>query len=170
MITSPCVGLPPSPNVCTRSTRTNCSTLLYTSVLLYGFYVHIGSIPWATSNRQTSELALLRGAFRTARNHFTHLPHLRLPFYRPAQSPVFGFRVESATEKVSISGATDFRDTSHRLHGRRFVLAQGRQRSNLCALGATTPGVWSFVQKLERKRCDAGRVLLFDILFYKCVI
>ena len=67
---------------------------------------------------------------------------------------------------------SDFRDTSHRFHGRRFSLAQGQQRCarpNLCALlrrlGAMTQGVWSFVQK-QKKGGDVGctRVLLFDIL------
>ena len=58
---------------------------------------------------------------------------------------------------------SDFRDASHRLHGRRFSLAQGQQRcarSNLCALLRTlrgkTQGVWSSVQILKKWRCDEG--------------
>ena len=46
-----------------------------TAVIAHGFWAHIGSIPWATSNRQTSQLALRRGASRTARNLFTPLPY-----------------------------------------------------------------------------------------------
>ena len=75
-IISPCVGLAPSLNVCTQKKR-NCCTALHTStaVIAHGFWVHIGSIPWATSNRQNSQLALRRGASRTARNLFTPLSH-----------------------------------------------------------------------------------------------
>ena len=69
---SPCAGLAPSLNVCTstRKKRNSC-----TAVIAHGFWAHIGSIPWATSNRQTSQLALRRGASRTARNLFTPLPY-----------------------------------------------------------------------------------------------
>ena len=46
-----------------------------TAVIAHGFWLHIGSIPWATSTRHTSQLPLRRGASRTARNLFTPLPH-----------------------------------------------------------------------------------------------
>ena len=76
-IISPCVDLAPSLNVCTRIKRNNCCAAVHssTAAIAHGFWVHIGSIPWATSNRQTSQLALQRGASRTARNLFTPLPH-----------------------------------------------------------------------------------------------
>ena len=76
-IVSPCVGLAPSLNACTRKKRKNCCTAVHssTAVIAHGFWAHIGSIPWATSNRQTSQPALRRGASRTARNLFTPLPH-----------------------------------------------------------------------------------------------
>ena len=76
-IISPCVGLAPSLHMCTRKKRNNCRTAVHssTTVIAHGFWAHIGSIPWATSNRQTSQLALRRGASRTARNLFNHLPH-----------------------------------------------------------------------------------------------
>ena len=70
-IISPCVGLAPSLNVCTSTRkRRNCCTAVHssTAVIAHGFWAHIGSIPWATSNRQTSQLALRRRASRTARN------------------------------------------------------------------------------------------------------
>ena len=68
---------------------------------------------------------------------------------------------------------SDSRDTNHRLHGPRLSLAQGQQRcapSNLCALfrklGAMTQGVWSFVEKRRKRRCDAGctRVVRYVVL------
>ena len=77
-IISPCVGLAPSLNVCTSTRKKrNCCTAVHssTAVIAHGFWAHIGSIPWATSNRQTSQLALRRGASRTARNLFTPLPY-----------------------------------------------------------------------------------------------
>ena len=78
-IISPCVSLAPSLNVRTTSTRKkrNCCTAAVhnTVVIAHGFWAHIGFIPWATSNRQTSQLALRRGASRTARNLFTPLPY-----------------------------------------------------------------------------------------------
>ena len=69
-IISPCVGLALSINVCTRKKRNNGNTAVHssTAVIAHGFWVHIGSIPWATSNRQTPQLALRRGASRTDRN------------------------------------------------------------------------------------------------------
>ena len=78
-IISPCVGLAPSLNVCTSTrTKRNCCTAAVhssTAVIAHGLWAHIGSIPWATSNRQTSQLALQRGASRTARSLFTPLPY-----------------------------------------------------------------------------------------------
>ena len=73
---SPCVDRAPLLNVCTRKKRNNCCAAVHsnTAVIAHGFWVHIGSIPWVTSNRQTSQLALRRGASRTARNLFTPLP------------------------------------------------------------------------------------------------
>ena len=65
-IISPCVGLAPSLNVCTSTRKKrNCCTAVHstavhsiTAVIAHGLWAHIGSIPWATSNRQTSQLAL----------------------------------------------------------------------------------------------------------------
>ena len=70
-IISPCLGLDPSLK------RNNCCTAVHssTAVIARGLRVHIESIPWATSNRRSSQLALRRGASRTARNLFTPLPH-----------------------------------------------------------------------------------------------
>ena len=93
---SPCVGLAPSLTcvlekkgttvvllctACTRKKRNNCCTAVHssTAVIAHGFWVHVGSIPWATSNRSTSQLALRRGAYRIARNLFTPLPHRLRP-------------------------------------------------------------------------------------------
>ena len=76
-IVSPCVGLAPSLNVCTstRKKRNCCTQHSNTAVIAHGFWAHFGSIPWATSNRQTSQLAVRREASRTARNLFTPLPY-----------------------------------------------------------------------------------------------
>ena len=78
-IFSPCVGRAPSLNVCTSTRRRrNCRIAAVhssTAVIAHGFWAHIGSMPWATSNRQTSQLALRRGASQTARNLFTPLPY-----------------------------------------------------------------------------------------------
>ena len=49
----------------------HCSTQQYCCIVAHGFSTHFRSIPWATSNRQTSQLALRRGVSRTARNLFT---------------------------------------------------------------------------------------------------
>ena len=104
-----------------------------TAVIAHGFWAQVGSILWATSTSIDLPVALRGGASRTARDLFTPLPHRHFrPFYhRLAQSDVFKFETRSASKKVSISGAqppSDFRDTSHRLHGRRFSLAQEKQR------------------------------------------
>ena len=51
---SPCVGLAPSPNVCTSTRKKrSCCTPVHssTAVIAYGFWAHIGSIPWASSSR-----------------------------------------------------------------------------------------------------------------------
>ena len=80
---SPCVGLliAPSLNVSTstRKKRNCCTAVLVhssTAVIADGFWAHIGSIPSATSNLQSFQLALLRrGASRTARILFTPLPY-----------------------------------------------------------------------------------------------
>ena len=76
-IINPYVGLAPSLNVCTPKKRNNCCTSVHssTAVIAHGFWVHIGSIPWATSNRQTSQLALRRGASKSSRNLFTPWLH-----------------------------------------------------------------------------------------------
>ena len=79
-IISPCVSLAPSLN-CVRVPEKKellyccCTQHSSTAVIAHGFRAHIGYIPWATSNRQTSQLALRRGASRTARNLFTLLPY-----------------------------------------------------------------------------------------------
>ena len=52
-----------------------CTQHSSSAVIAHGFWAHIGSIPWATLNRQTSLLALRRGASRTARNLFAPLPY-----------------------------------------------------------------------------------------------
>ena len=99
---SPCVGLVPSPDVCTRKKWNYCRTAVHssTAVIAHGFWLHIGSIPLATSNRHASQLALRRGASRAARNLFTTLPHRLQPFnHRLAQFAVFGFRNRSAKKK-----------------------------------------------------------------------
>ena len=78
-IISPCVGIATSLNVCTstRKKRNCCSAAVHSSAaaIVHGFWAHIGSIPWATSNRQTSQLTLRRGESRTAGNLFTPLPY-----------------------------------------------------------------------------------------------
>ena len=75
-IITPCVGLAPSLiNVCTRKKRNSTAVHSSTAVIAHGFWAHIGSTPWATSNRQTSQLALRRGTSRTASDLFTLLPH-----------------------------------------------------------------------------------------------
>ena len=136
-----------------------------TAVIARGFWVHIGSIPWATSNRQTSQLALRRRASRTARNLLLLCRTDSDPSTTAWLNPLsLGSKIDQPPKKC-LSRAqppSDFRDTSHRLHGRRFSLAQGQQRcarSSLCALprrrGAMTQGVWSVVKKLKKnKRCD----------------
>ena len=55
-ITNPCARLAPSLNVCTstRKKRNCCTAVHSTAVIAHGFWAHIGSIPWATSNRLTS--------------------------------------------------------------------------------------------------------------------
>ena len=76
-------GLVPSLNVCTstRKKRNRCTAVhstdvhSSTAVIAHGFWAHIGSIPWATSNRQTSQLSLRRGASRTARSLLLLLPY-----------------------------------------------------------------------------------------------
>ena len=149
-----------------------------TAVIAHGFWAHtLGLSPGPPRNRQTSQLALRRGASRTA-------PDL---LCRTASDPSttawlnpmsLGSEIDNPhTKKKCPSRAQppSFRDTSHRLHSRRFSLAQEQQRcarSNLCAvpvdLVLMTQGVWSSVQKLKKKRCDEGctRVLLLHILSY----
>ena len=149
-----------------------------TAAIAHGFWAHIGSIPWATSNRQTSQLALRRRASRTARNLLLLCRTDSDPSTTAWLNPLsLGSKIDQPPKKC-LSRAqppSDFRDTSHRLHGQRFSLAQGQQRcarSNLCALlrrlGAMTQGVGSFGQKLKNRMCvcDEGcctRMLLFDI-------
>ena len=63
--------------VYSKKKETNCCAAVHssTAVIAHGFWVHIRSIPWATSNRQTCQLGLRRGSSRTARNVFAPLPH-----------------------------------------------------------------------------------------------
>ena len=131
---SPCVGLDTSLNVCTSTRKKrNCCTAVHstavhsiTAVIAHGLWAHIGSIPWATSNRQTSQLALRRGASRTARSRFTPLP------YRPTTAwldPLsLGSKIDQPQKECPSRAQppSDLRDTSHRLHGRFFSLAQGQ--------------------------------------------
>ena len=109
----------------------------------------LGPHPGPPRNRETSQLALRRGAARTvvfsAQNcficlravlvtFFTPLPPRLWPLYhRLALSYVFGFENMSRPpkKKKRPSGAQpppDLRDASHRLHGQRFSVAQGQQR------------------------------------------
>ena len=164
MIISPCVGLAPSLiNVCTRKKRNSTAVHSSTAVIAHGFWAHIESIPWTTSNRQTSKLALRRGGEERLELLVTFLLLGRTAsdpsttaWLNPLSS---GSKIDQPQKKCPprAQPPSDFRDTSHRLHGRLFSLAQGQQRcarSNLCALprrlGAMTQGVWSLVQKLKK--------------------
>ena len=63
--------------VCSKKKETNCCNALHisTAVIAHCFWAHIGSIPWATSSRRTSQLLLRRGASLIARNLLTPLPY-----------------------------------------------------------------------------------------------
>ena len=66
---------PESNNLAMSCLRTRDTQTCVLEKIAHGLWVHLGSVPWATSNRQTSQLALRRGASITARNIFTPLPH-----------------------------------------------------------------------------------------------
>ena len=56
--------------------RKYCTAVhISTAVIAHCFWAHIGSIPWATSSRRTSQLLLRREASLIARNIFTPLPY-----------------------------------------------------------------------------------------------
>ena len=82
------------------------------AVIAHGFWAHIGSIPWATSNRQTSQLALRRGASRTARNLFTPSRTASDPSTTAGSIRCLWVQ-KSISHKVSISSATAFRLSRH---------------------------------------------------------
>ena len=172
-IITPCVGLAPSLiNVCTRKKRNSTAVHSSTAVIAHGFWAHIESIPWTTSNRQTSKLALRRGGEERLELLVTFLLLGRTAsdpsttaWLNPLSS---GSKIDQPQKKCPprAQPPSDFRDTSHRLHGRRFSLAQEKQRYARSKLNSLLSKCVHSVQRT--RRCD--RIACYSVLLRLCVM
>ena len=87
-----------------RGTAVLCTQQSCCNTKAHGLWAHIGFIPWATSNRQTSKLALRRGE---SRNSLTFILLGRTasdPFTNAWLNPVSLASEVDQPKKVSISG------------------------------------------------------------------
>ena len=85
-------------------------------------------------NRQNSQLALRRGAARTASNLFTPLRHRLSPFYHHLpQSDVWVRKSITHKKKVSVSGATAFRLPRHQPPAPRPTLLSCAKAAAICS-------------------------------------
>ena len=165
-IISPGVGLAPSLNVRTSTRKKkNCCTAVHSNCCNSSrvpgtHWVHtlgrieLTNLPASVAARNVSNCSQPMYSFdwRTASDPST------TAWLNPLS---LGLKIDQPQKRVHLDSRaqppSDFRDSSHRLLGRRFFLAQGQQRcarSNLCALRrwlcVLTQAVWSFVQKLEK--------------------